>query len=454
MASLLQSWGFDVRRSAAAHPPREGSRAEGHRGVPRASLPGHKPVAVRPSSHALKSGAAPGKLHGSEEQAGRAERNSADDVTMSGKVEWWMEEVALERSSLADEERERLARRRAARLAASEEQERRIRQGEITRAMEMVERMEEREVALRMEEAERRRRMKEADDHQRAALQEQHAQRSSALLSFVQERDRILSSAGQAGGAARIEPAVSRAMEREMQRRAASQMLSATNAPGDESSVSSAVLLQRILARFAEEQGQPADASGDRGSYPSTHASGVMSTVESAAGPQVDPTPRTEFSRRVKPVGLNNLSTDFSQDMTSTSTMNSTQDSAINPLMSFGSPSKITPNHDKLRMGGVAEEDSMLLSSEHSVLSEPVLKVRVSRLEARNLGVSAKECYLEVRCGVAQGQSRPARCDHDAVFEEEFSLPIAGEEEICVAVREWDRAAALGGQTFGRFHLK
>ena len=40
-------------------------------------------------------------------------RHSADDVTMSGKVEWWAEEVALEHVVLAAEERERLSRRRS-----------------------------------------------------------------------------------------------------------------------------------------------------------------------------------------------------------------------------------------------------------------------------------------------------------------------------------------------------
>jgi hypothetical protein len=447
MASLLQSLGIDMRRGSAGAEPR--AVATVRESVLR--MPGHKPSATRPSSHALKGGA-PSKWRAPEEPASRAERNSADDVTMSGKVEWWMEEVALERSSLADEERERLARRRAARLAASEEQERRIRQGDIARAMEMVERMEEREIATRMEEAERRRRMKEADDHQRAALREQQAQRSSALRSFVQERDRILSNAEAAGGtSARVDPAVLQAMEREMQRRAAAQMVSASGAPVDDSSVSSALLLQRILAKFAGQVGNAAETSGDRSNYPLTDAS----TVDSApfASHLVDPTPRTEFSRRVKPVGLNNFSMDLSQEITSTSTMNSTQDSAINPLMSFGSPPRMSPGaRDKLRMGGVTEEDSMLLSSDTSILSEPVLNVRVSGLETRNLlpSTPATEWFLELRCGVTESRTRAASCAQATKFDDVLSLPIAGEEEVSVSLREWDRAASRGGKTCGR----
>ena len=145
-------------------------------------------------------------------------RDSADDVTMSGRVEWWAEEVANERVALAEDERERLSRRRAARLAACEEQDRRMREQYIARLMDADERMEEREAARRMEEAERLRRIKEAEAADKAALLEQHAQRSSALHSFVLERDRILSGNGTPGGAApRVEPMVSLAMERELQ---------------------------------------------------------------------------------------------------------------------------------------------------------------------------------------------------------------------------------------------
>lgn len=263
-----------------------------------AKMPNRTQSAARPSSHALKTNA-PARWGG--EIPGR---NSANDVTMSGKVEWWAEEVALERISLAEDDRERLARRRAARLAASEEQERRVRQYEIARAMDMVERMEEREIATRMEECERRRRMKECDDAERAALLEQHAQRSSALHSIVQERDRILNSNGTAGGAAsRVEPTVSIAMEREMQRRAASQMVSVNKALTDDASVSSASLLQAILAKFAcqdkEDNGE--DMSGEVGEHGSILPLKMASSFGSApgAGLGVQPTPRTEFSRQI-----------------------------------------------------------------------------------------------------------------------------------------------------------
>jgi hypothetical protein len=299
-------------------------------------------------------------------------------VQMSGKVEWWAEEVALERIALAEDDRERMARRRAARLAASEEQERRVRQVEIARAMEMVERMEEGEIAKRMEEAERRRRMKEVSDAENAALLEQHAQRSSALHSFVQERDRILSSNGTAAGAPRVEPLVSLAMEREMQRRAASQMVSVNKALTDDASVSSASILQGILAKFAEQDNTYATyATANRSADDSADAGepiiGIPSSVTHASQ-GVQPTPRTEFSRRVKPTGFNNFSMDVSEDSLYTSTMNSTQDSALNPLMSFGSPpskspppalgmsSRDTPAGKTVtRMRGLAEEDSTLL---------------------------------------------------------------------------------------------
>jgi ribosomal protein S18 len=298
---------------------------------------------------------------------------------MSGKVEWWAEEVALEHVVLAAEERERLSRRRAARLAASEEQERWIRQVEIARAMDLVERMEEREIAKRMEEAERRRRMKEIQDAQEAALQEQYAQRSSALHSFLQERDRILHNKSTAlGSFVRAEPLVSLAMERDMQRRTASEIVSGNKTisqPENDAMVSSAVLLQHILAK---------SSAHDKTAYSMGDVSGLDSRVselffasKGEVGRMAGPTPRTEFSRRVKPVGINNYSVDLSQDGTGTSTMNITEDSAINPLLSFGSPSRLSPfssrttpntTTNKTRMDGLAEEDS-LVDSPVDVLS-------------------------------------------------------------------------------------
>ena len=219
--------------------------------VPR--MPGYQHTDRVASAHALMASVLPhGKGLRDEREA--AERRSADDVTMSGRAEWWAQEVALERVVVADDERERQARRRAARLAASEEQERRVRHHEITRAMDMVERMEEREIAVRMEEAERRRRIKEIDDAQQAALLEQHLQRSSALHSIAVERDRILSAGtatGGGGAAACAGPIVTLAMEREVQRRTAAQMLLSADASGatgdDGTRVSSAQLLQAIL---------------------------------------------------------------------------------------------------------------------------------------------------------------------------------------------------------------
>ena len=105
-----------------------------------------------------------------------------------------------------------------------------------------------------MEEAERRRRIKEIDDAQQAALLEQHLQRSSALHSIAVERDRILSSGtatGDGGAAACAGPIVTLAMEREVQRRTAAQMLLSADASGatgdDGTRVSSAQLLQAIL---------------------------------------------------------------------------------------------------------------------------------------------------------------------------------------------------------------
>jgi len=420
----------------------------------------HTQSASRPSSHALKSNA-PAKW---SDQI--PARNSTDDVTMSSTTSWWAEEVALERVSLAHDERERLARRRAARLACSEEQERRVRQYEIARAMDMVERMEERETATRMEECERRRRMKEVEEDERAALLEQHAQRSSALHSIVQERDRILNSNGTAGGAAlRVEPTVSIAIEREMQRRAASQMFAVKEALTDDASVSSTSLLQGILAKFAEQGKEDISAKtcgeiGEGSVLPSNTASRLASAPGTVFG--VQPTPRTEFSRRVKPVGLNNLSSmDLSQDLTGTSTLDSTQGSAINPLMSFGSPGKDsplgmstrdTPSSKTIpRMRGLVEEDSLLNNSDSSVwsgqaLTAQALSVRVSALEVlhlpKNENFGKCDCYIEVRCGIAEGRTKAVRNSYTAKFSEVFTLPIAGEDDLVVILRDWDRMAS------------
>ena len=245
-----------------------------------------------------------------------------------------------------------------------------------------------------------------------------------------------------------------------------------TPATADDATISSASLLQAILAKFAERDPSVLEASassrlvGDIGAGTPAHA-GANSTA--VGGNLVQPTPRTEFSRRVKPVGMhnmNNLSMELSQsqDWTSTSTMNSTQDSTINPLMSFGSPpSKMSPAPGSTlpRMHALSEEGSLLSKSGTSPPNLEILPlrpgdslhgtqeltlVRLSGLEVLHLpqtdALGKCDCYLEVRCGAAQGRTKAVRNSYTAVFDEVLTLPVADlvpHDEIVVVLREWER---------------